>query len=136
LTSIYGIDISDDNVVESCERMRSTLKAHLDGIEVTDGFTEAVGVILSTNVQRADTLTDARRVQLVEYTPVGNGTFVRDWSYLEERKCQEFSLVCQGFVGVCASHPDHGIGALNALLRRQRGFESPRSYGKLALSLG
>jgi hypothetical protein len=91
LTSIYGIDISEDNVVESCKRMRSALEAHLDGIEVTRGFTEAVGVILSTNIQRADTLTDARRVELVEYRPVGNGTFVREWSYLEEQELDLFS---------------------------------------------
>jgi hypothetical protein len=91
LTSIYGIDISEDNVVDSCARMRSALEAHLEGIEVTKGFTDAVAVILSTNIQRADTLTDARRVELVEYTPVGNGTFVREWSYLEEQELDLFS---------------------------------------------
>jgi hypothetical protein len=91
LTSIYGIDISKDNVIESSERMRSALAAHLDGIEVTKGFTEAVGVILSTNIQRADALTDARRVEIVAYQPVGNGTFVREWSCLEEQELDLFT---------------------------------------------
>lgn len=91
LTSIYGIDISEDNVIEACQRIRSALEMHLDGIKVTKGFTEAVGVILSTNIQRADTLTDARRVELIAYKPVGNGTFVREWSYLEEQELDLFS---------------------------------------------
>ena len=50
LTSIYGIDISEDNIVDSYERMRSALDAHVDGIAVTRAFREAVGVILSTNI--------------------------------------------------------------------------------------
>jgi len=61
LTSIYGIDSSEDNVIECIERMRSVVETYLDGIEVTGGFAKAVGVILSTNIQQADALADVNQ---------------------------------------------------------------------------
>ncbi|MDX6590487.1 MAG: hypothetical protein QOI84_1761, partial [Solirubrobacterales bacterium] len=54
LASVYGIDINDDNVRESRERMRSVISAHLEsrlGADgATTGFSDAVEAILETNI--------------------------------------------------------------------------------------
>jgi hypothetical protein len=85
LASIYGIDICDDTVRESRERMRSTTGAHVKehlGVDgSTAGFDEAVEAILKTNVICANTLTDAAEIELVEYRPAGGGAFIREWSH-------------------------------------------------------
>ena len=44
----------------------------------------AVEAILTTNIVRADTLADAQVIELVAYQPRPAGTFVREWSTLEE----------------------------------------------------
>jgi hypothetical protein len=84
LASVYGIDICEENVCESSERMRSVIGAHVaehlgaDGS--TAGFVAAVDAILATNIVCADTLSGAAEIELVEYQPGGGGTFVREWS--------------------------------------------------------
>jgi len=84
LASIYGIDISDDNVRESRERLMAVIAAHLEqhvGTKAsTSGFRTAGEAILSTNIIRADTLADASGIVLVEYVPGSGGTFTREWS--------------------------------------------------------
>lgn len=84
VASIYGIDICAENVEEARDRMeasvRSHLAQHLSGQSPTVGFWSALEVILATNVIRADTLADAAEIELIEYEPVGEGTFVRTWS--------------------------------------------------------
>lgn len=84
LTSIYGIDISPDNVEEARRRMRTVIAAHLMAHaylrETTPSFDEAVEVILDTNIVRADTLADATEIELIEYRPGSAGTFIREWS--------------------------------------------------------
>ena len=85
LASVYGIDICDDNVRESRERMRSAIGAHVErhlkGDGPTAGFATAVEAILSTNVVCADTLTEAAEIELVKYEPGAVGTFTREWSF-------------------------------------------------------
>ena len=84
LASIYGIDISDDNVRESRERMQSVISRHLDEHLNTDaptsGFGQAVRTILETNIVCADSLANAAEIELVEYRPASGGTFTREWS--------------------------------------------------------
>ncbi len=83
LASIYGIDISADNVAEARKRMRTTAAQHSEAHEATEttsGFHEAFDAILETNVIHADTLADAAEIELVAYEPGANGTFVREWS--------------------------------------------------------
>jgi hypothetical protein len=84
LASIYGIDICEDNVRESRERMRSVisghLEEHLNPDAPTSGFDQAVETILGTNVVCADSLADAAECELVEYRPASGGTFTREWS--------------------------------------------------------
>lgn len=84
LASIYGIDISPDNVAEARERMRSIVAQHLEAhaaTEMTPAFHEALSAILATNVIRADTLADAAEIELIAYEPGANGTFIREWSH-------------------------------------------------------
>jgi len=84
LASIYGIDICEENVRESRERMRALVGAHLERHlspdAPTKGFGRAAEVILETNVVCADSLADAAEIELVEYRPGRAGTFVREWS--------------------------------------------------------
>lgn len=83
LASIYGIDISADNVSEARERMRAAVGEHLaahGATETTPGFRAALDAILATNVIHADTLADAAEIELVAYDPGANGTFIREWS--------------------------------------------------------
>ena len=84
LGSLYGIDICEENVVESRERMRALAEQHVEselkGDLPTPGFVGAVRAILSTNVVCADTLAEATEVELVEYRACAGGTFVREWS--------------------------------------------------------
>lgn len=85
LASIYGIDIDPENVTDSRRRMHAVIAAHLgDPSERTEGFWSAVEAILTTNIVRADTLADARVIELVAYQPGTTGTFVREWTTLEE----------------------------------------------------
>ena len=85
LASIYGIDIDPENVDDSRHRLREALAQHVvDPAARTEGFWSAVDVILSTNIVRADTLTDASVIELVAYQPGKGGTFLREWSPLEE----------------------------------------------------
>ena len=62
LTSIYGIDISDDNVREARGRMRTViaehLACHLGTDDATVGLGAAVAAVLETNLIRADLLAD------------------------------------------------------------------------------
>jgi hypothetical protein len=87
LASIYAIDISDDNVNESRERMRAVLDAHaethLRAGGTTPGFRSAVEAILGTNIICADTLANTAEIEFVEYRPGRAGTFTREWSRLE-----------------------------------------------------
>jgi hypothetical protein len=87
LASIYGIDISEDNVRQSRERIRSVISAHVEdhlGADgPTTGLSDAAEAILETNVIRSDTLADAAEIELVEYRPGSWGTFTREWSRLD-----------------------------------------------------
>ena len=85
LASIYGIDIDAENVTDSRRRMQAVIAAHVgDPSGRTDRFWSAVEVILTTNIVHADTLADAQVIELIAYQPGRAGTFVREWSTLEQ----------------------------------------------------
>jgi hypothetical protein len=86
LASIYGVDISVDNVTEARKRMRAVVSDHLaahSATEITPGVRDAIDAILGTNVIQADTLADAAEMELVAYEPGAAGTFSRKWSPLD-----------------------------------------------------
>lgn len=96
LVSTYGIDISEDNVGEARERLRSVIAEHcvrhLGPRGTPPRLDGAVDAILTTNVICADTLTEAAEIELVEYRPGGDGTFVREWSHPLDPAIDEMSL--------------------------------------------
>ena len=92
LSSNYGIDIHQENVTEARYRLRSVIASHFNADWNTqlpsDGLASAVDVILGTNIVRADTLTEGRKVELIAYVPGPGATFLREWSFLEEPESQ------------------------------------------------
>lgn len=87
LASVYGIDICDDNVRESRERMRAVIGAHVEEHLGTDGSTAglagAVEAILATNIICADTLAEATEIELVDYRSGSDRTFTRKWERID-----------------------------------------------------
>lgn len=88
LTSTYGIDIDTENVEQARRRLHDVVEWHLHSQlntrEASGGFYAAVEHVLTTNIVRANTLTDGRTLTLVEYQPSRGNTFIRKWSALEE----------------------------------------------------
>lgn len=96
LSSIYGIDIDQSNVEASRHFMRVEVEHHMNIVLTTEavsqGFFTAVDAILATNIVCANTLTDARDIDLVEYHwQRKTGYVIREWSKLEETE-EEFDL--------------------------------------------
>jgi hypothetical protein len=85
VASTYGIDIDEENVAESQDRIRDAILAHLEAADrmPSNGFVSAAEVILATNVIRADTLTNLTTITVVHYQPARGGSFLREWSPLE-----------------------------------------------------
>lgn len=88
LASIYGIDISEDNVEESRVRLLEVLRSHYHNdantIVPTEGFVSAARTIVHTNILQVDFLADASRTEVVDYQPGRGGTFRRVWSMLDD----------------------------------------------------
>jgi SAM-dependent methyltransferase len=83
--SIYGIDISPENVTEARARMAHALLEHyqLDAntISPTAGFLHASALILGDNIVLGDTLNAAHQIELCDWQPRPHGCFVRIWSH-------------------------------------------------------
>lgn len=79
--SIYGIDISSDNVWEAHDRMGHVVFEHysLDANTwvPTEGFVTALDEILRTNIICADTMKEADAITFIEYEPGPRQTFLR-----------------------------------------------------------
>lgn len=115
LASVYGVDIDPENVEESRDRMHTVITAHVgDPSRRTPGFWLAAATILSTNLVLADTLADAQDIELIAYEPGATGTFVREWTTLEE------------------SEPDSQLDLFAALPDEPRRDAFPVHYTQLA----
>jgi hypothetical protein len=72
LSSIYGIDISDENVDEARSRLKAIVVGHYSSGRNTwrprDGFYSAVDHILATNIILGDSLNGAEKIVFVEYS--------------------------------------------------------------------
>ena len=82
--SIYGVDISPENVTEARSRMAHVLLEYYqqdaNTIDPTPGFLNAAALILGDNIVVGDTLKSARDVELCDWQPRPAGCFVRVWS--------------------------------------------------------
>jgi hypothetical protein len=85
LASIYGVDISRENVEEARERMLAiaTAAAAFDDGDASAAFVRAAEVILATNVVVGDSLNAADQIVFVEYIPLPGERFQRVPSELE-----------------------------------------------------
>lgn len=96
LTSTYGIDIDTENVEQARCRLHDVVKWHLHSQlntrEASSGFYATVEHVLSTNIVRANTLTDGRTLMLVEYEPSRGNAFIRKWSSLEDPEPRPLDL--------------------------------------------
>jgi hypothetical protein len=85
VASIYGVDISADNVTEARGRMAHVLLGHhqcdADTAEPTAGFLNAAVLILEANVVCGDVLSAADRIELCDWQPHPEGCFQRIWSH-------------------------------------------------------
>ena len=82
--SIYGVDISPENVTEARARMAHVLLDHYqrdaNTVEPTPGFLHAAALILGDNIVLGDTVSGARDIDLCDWQPRPAGCFVRVWS--------------------------------------------------------
>ena len=82
--SIYGVDISPENVTEARARMAHVLLSHYqtdaNTIAPTTGFLTAAAVIIGDNIVIGDTLNAPDQVELCDWRPAPGGRFQRVWS--------------------------------------------------------
>lgn len=88
LVSVYGVDISLDNVEESRLRLLELLRSHYHNdantMAPSDGFASAAHAIAASNIIHADFLADASTTEVVDYRRGRGGTFTRVWSMLDD----------------------------------------------------
>ena len=85
LASIYGVDISPENITEARARMAHSLLSHYQSdantIEPTLGFLHAAALILGDNIVVGDTLNAADQIELCDWQVRPGGCFLRVWTY-------------------------------------------------------
>ncbi len=84
LASIYGVDISPENIAEARVRMVHVVLEHYQAdantIEPTVGFLNAAALILGDNIVCGDTVNAPHQIELCEWRPYPGGRFQRVWS--------------------------------------------------------
>ena len=82
--SIYGVDISEQNVVEARARCAQVLthRYHRQGPNITPSaaFENAAVLILHSNIVLGDSLNAAETIELCDWQPHPGGRFQRVWS--------------------------------------------------------
>lgn len=85
VASIYGVDISPENVTEARARMAHVLLNHYqtdaNTVEPTPGFVAAAALILDANIVCGDTLNRSHEIELCDWRPTAGGHFQRVWSH-------------------------------------------------------
>lgn len=86
LASIYGIDISQENVEEARQRLLEMVHAAhvLAGGKPNKSFDRAVKSLLETNVVQGDSLNEASKILFTQYIPVHGNNFERKPFFLED----------------------------------------------------
>lgn len=97
LASIYAVDINDENVEDSRDRLRAVINSHIDNdmntVAVSPGFSDAVDVILTTNIVLGDTMSKRGDITFIDYKAGKGGTFTREWSPLDSQNEGLFALL-------------------------------------------
>lgn len=92
LTSIYAVDISEENVFEARTRLESLSIGFLEeiGSQNVGSLVSLIRSILVSNVVQGDSLLEADKILFVEYQPIGDRSFAREYFYLEEPEIDLF----------------------------------------------
>ena len=92
LTSIYAVDISEENVIEARTRLESMSISFLEeiGSQNVSYLLSSIRSILLSNVVQGDSIFEADKVLFVDYQPIGNRSFSRQHFYLEEPEIDLF----------------------------------------------
>lgn len=84
VASVYGVDISPENVAEARGRMAHVLleryQTDANTVEPTAGFLNAAALIIGDNIVRGDSLNAADQIELCEWRPHPGARFQRVWS--------------------------------------------------------
>lgn len=85
IASIYGVDISPQNLTEARARMAHVLleqyQRDANTIEPTAGFLNGAALILGDNIVLGDALNGADQIEFCDWQPRPQGCFLRVWSY-------------------------------------------------------
>jgi hypothetical protein len=85
LASIYGVDISRENIAEARGRMAHAVLERYQNdantVEPTGGFLDAAALILGDNIVCGDTLNAPAEIEFCEWRPHPGGRFQRLWSF-------------------------------------------------------
>ena len=98
LSTIYGVDIAEDNIEECKKRLRSVIFEFLPK-KTTAGFLKSMNEIMRTNLIVGDMLNEKEKVFFVEYTTPIKGKFKRkvfslvDMENGVEKVLQDFPIV-------------------------------------------
>lgn len=88
LSTIYGIDISNDNVFEARLRLKtlvlSFLSFNFNTLHHTEKFLSAVDYILSKNIILGDTVNEPGKIIINEFTRDGVNSFTQKCFYFSE----------------------------------------------------
>lgn len=84
--SIYAVDISDENILEAHDRLRTVIDKEFaeKGYDPTPAFHDALTAILNTTIVQGDTLKGAQSIQFIEWEACAVEAFIRTLAYLEE----------------------------------------------------
>ncbi|MDA7565922.1 hypothetical protein N8716_00580 [Pontimonas sp.] len=84
LASIYGVDISNENVTESRSRLAHTILGHYradaNTLTPTVGFLSAMGLVLQSNILQGNALTGVEEIDFCDWIPSPSFSFTRVWS--------------------------------------------------------
>lgn len=98
LSTIYGVDIAEDNIIECRKRMLKVIFEYMPK-KTNKGFLLALDEILRTNLLIGDMLNGKDRIYFVEYTTPIQGKFKRkvyaliDMENNIEKTIQEFPII-------------------------------------------
>jgi hypothetical protein len=92
LSSIYAVDIDEENVREARYRMLelTTASTWQPNVGFSDDFLAAAITLIETNIVRGDTLNSAQEIMFIEYTPIEGHQFDREVFFLERPELDLF----------------------------------------------
>lgn len=84
LSSIYAIDISQQNVYEAKQRLFDVIEAAhaFFSADLSPAFDRAINHVLDTNIRLGNTLEDSTSLQFIEYIPTVGLSFERKVFFL------------------------------------------------------